>query len=91
MPDPSDVRLPDLNADVLSHIFSFLDFRGLIRCEMTCKAFQAVIRERRLFWQLSKRLVLRPNPFQRRKGKMIVLPRVGRTRVKRLFGRRKKS
>ena len=48
--------MASLNADVLEHIFHYLDFRSLCAAEMTCKHWKEVITDRRLYWQLSKRL-----------------------------------
>ena len=45
-----------LNDDVLEIIFQYLDFRSLCSAEMTCRQFKNVINQRRLYWQLSKRL-----------------------------------
>ena len=45
-----------LNADVLEKIFQYLDFRSLNAAELTCKPWKMVINDRRLYWQLSKRL-----------------------------------
>lgn len=45
-PSPPPPSLASLNPDVLCHIFSFLDFRGLVRVEMTCKRFRAVVQGR---------------------------------------------
>ena len=45
-----------LNNDVLEIIFNYLDFKSLCAAEMTCKLWKEVVNERRLYWQLSKRL-----------------------------------
>lgn len=45
-----------LNGDVLEIIFQYLDFRSLCSAEMTCRHWKEVINQRRLYWQLSKRL-----------------------------------
>ena len=45
-----------LNEDVLELIFQYLDFRSLCSAEMTCRHWKDVINQRRLYWQLSKRL-----------------------------------
>ena len=45
-----------LNDDVLEMIFQFLDFKSLCSAEMTCRKFRNIINDRRLYWQLSKRL-----------------------------------
>jgi len=45
-----------LNADVLELIFRYLDFRSLCAAETTCIQWKQVINDRRLYWQLSKRL-----------------------------------
>ena len=45
-----------LNADVLEKIFQYLDFRSLCSAEMTCRHWKDVINQRRLYWQLSKKL-----------------------------------
>lgn len=50
------ISLEMLNEDVLELIFRFLDFRSLCAAEETCKMWKRVIDERRLYWQLSKRL-----------------------------------
>ena len=46
----------NLNDDVLEKIFTYLNFRSLIVAEMVCKRWKEIICERRLFWQLSKKL-----------------------------------
>ena len=45
-----------LNDDVLEMIFQFLDFKSLCAAEMTCRKWRDIINDRRLYWQLSKRL-----------------------------------
>lgn len=55
-------KMVELNADVLEIIFQYLDFRSLCAAEMTCKHWKNVINNRRLYWQLSKRLSARSVP-----------------------------
>ena len=45
--------LPD---EILEKILCYLDFSSLIASEMTCKRWQMLINERRLFWQLAKNI-----------------------------------
>jgi hypothetical protein len=45
-----------LNSDVLEKIFQYLDFKSLCKAEMACKHWKEIINQRRLFWQLAKRL-----------------------------------
>ena len=45
-----------LNDDVLETIFSYLNFRSLVKAEMVCKRWKEIIGERRLYWQLTKKL-----------------------------------
>ena len=80
--------LPD---DVLERVFVQLDFRSLLRAEMTCRRWREVISERRLFRTLSRTLLARPPPFQQElimKRKRIRLQPVRSTRPIRLWGRR---
>ncbi len=55
--------LPD---DVLEMILSHLDFKSLLRCELTCRRWKQVIADRRIFRGLSRRLLSesRPPPFK---------------------------
>ena len=45
-----------LNDDALEAIFSHLDFRSLDAAERVCKRWKELIGDRRLYWQLTKRL-----------------------------------
>lgn len=53
---------PQLNDDVLEVIFRYLDFRSLCSAEMACRQWKKVINDRRLYWQLTKRLCARAMP-----------------------------
>ena len=70
-----------LNSDVLELIFSYMDFKSLLAVELTCVRWRDLVRHRRLFWQLSKRLLARPPPF---KGVYEEARRATRVRVKRM-------
>ena len=45
-----------LNDDALEAIFSHLDFRSLDAAERVCKRWKELIGDRRLYWQLTKRI-----------------------------------
>ena len=45
-----------LNDDVLEVIFSHLNFRSLDAAERVCKRWKELINDRRLYWQLTKRI-----------------------------------
>ena len=83
-----------LNLDVLEMIFSHLDFKSLLAIELTCTRWRDLVRDRRLFWQLSKRLLAKPPPF---KGLYNEARRSTRLKVKRmsrpikLYGKRNRD
>ncbi len=67
-PPPSRKAAIDLNADVLERIFSYLSYSDLKSAELTCRAWRAVVAERRLYWRLTKRIAMSKPPFQLKIG-----------------------
>jgi hypothetical protein len=61
---PMESAISRLIPDVLEKIFVFLSYTDLKSAELTCTSWRSVVAERRMYWQLTKRIAMSRAPFQ---------------------------